>query len=65
MRNRAADWLDQACNDYEWGQSSAASGFHSQACFIPQHVAEEALKAIAYTRGAELRGHSVATGVDG
>lgn len=61
MGSRAQDWLDKALNDLEWGQASAASGFHSQACFIAQQVAEKALKALAYFRGAELvRGHSVA-----
>ena len=61
MKSRATDWLDQAENDLDWGRSSASSGFHSQACFIAQQVAEKALKALAYFRGAELvRGHSVA-----
>lgn len=42
------------------GRASAESDFHSQACFISQQVAEKALKALAYHRGAELvRGHSV------
>lgn len=60
MESRAKDWLDQACNDLQWGHASAESGFHSQACFIAQQVAEKALKALAYFRGAELvRGHSV------
>lgn len=60
MRSRAQDWLDQARNDLQWGNASAESGFHSQACFISQQVAEKALKALAYHRGAELvRGHSV------
>ena len=61
MSNRAQDWLDQACNDLQWGRASADLGFHSQACLIAQQVAEKALKALAYHRGAELvRGHSVA-----
>jgi HEPN domain-containing protein len=61
MGSRAQDWLDQARNDFEWGQASAESDFHSQACFIAQQVAEKALKALAYFRGADLvRGHSVA-----
>lgn len=61
MRSRAEDWLNQARNDWEWGRASADSGFHSQACFIAQQVAEKALKALAYYRGADLvRGHSVA-----
>ncbi len=60
MISRAQDWLDQAKNDLRWGQASAESGFHSQACFIAQQVAEKALKAVAYSRGADLvRGHSV------
>lgn len=61
MSNRAQDWLDQAGNDLQWGRASAESGFHAQACFIAQQVAEKALKALAYHRGAEfVRGHSVA-----
>lgn len=60
MRSRAHDWLDQARNDLDWGHVSAKSGFHSQACFISQQVAEKALKALAYFRGADLvKGHSV------
>lgn len=60
MNSRAQDWYNQARNDLEWGHASAESGFHSQACFIAQQVAEKALKALAYFRGAELvRGHSV------
>lgn len=61
MNSRAQDWLDQARNDLEWGHASARLDFHSQACFIAQQVAEKALKALAYFRGAELvRSHSVA-----
>jgi len=60
MSNRAQDWLDQAKDDLRWGHASAESGFYSQSCFIAQQVAEKALKALAYHRGAELvRGHSV------
>ncbi len=60
MKDRARDWLAQAQNDLLWGRSSLESGFFSQACFIAQQVAEKALKALAYYRGAELvRGHSV------
>ena len=59
-RDRAQDWLAQARNDLEWGCASLESGFFSQACFIAQQVAEKALKAVAYHRGAELvKGHSV------
>jgi HEPN domain-containing protein len=61
MENRAHDWFAQARNDWDWGRHSASSGFHAQACFIAQQVAEKALQAIAYTRGATfVRGHSVA-----
>lgn len=57
---RAEDWLAQARNDLDWGLTSMESGFYSQACFIAQQVAEKALKAVAYHRGAELiKGHSV------
>lgn len=60
MTNRAQDWLDQAKEDFRWGESSFESGFYSQSCFIAQQVAEKALKALAYFRGAALvRGHSV------
>jgi len=59
-RNRAQDWLAQARNDLDWGLTSMKAGFFSQACFIAQQVAEKALKAVAYHRGAELiKGHSV------
>ena len=58
--NRAQDWLDQAKDDFRWGTASAESGFYSQCCFIAQQVAEKALKALAYHRGAAIvRGHSV------
>lgn len=61
METRAKDWMDQAHNHLDWRQAPAESGFHSQACFIAQQVADKALKALAYFRGAELvRGHSVA-----
>lgn len=60
MSERAQDWLDQAKDDLRWGLASAKSGFYSQTCFIAQQVAEKALKALAYFRGAALvRGHSV------
>ncbi len=60
MSNRAQDWLDQARNDLRWGKASLDSGFYSQTCFIAQQVAEKALKALAYHRGAALvRGRSV------
>lgn len=60
MESRAKDWLDQAKEDLRWGRASAASEFYSQSCFIAQQVAEKALKALAYFRGAEfVRGHSV------
>lgn len=55
MGSRVKDWLDQALNDLEWGQASAASDFHSQACFIAQQVAEKALKALAYFSAAQSR----------
>jgi HEPN domain-containing protein len=58
--NRARDWLATAENDLLWGRDSAEHGFHSQACFIAQQVAEKALKAVALHRGVDqLKSHSV------
>ncbi|GAB4445577.1 MAG: HEPN domain-containing protein [Turneriella sp.] len=58
--NRAQDWLATAENDWLWGRDSAEHGYHSQACFIAQQVAEKALKAVALHRGFDqLKSHSV------
>jgi HEPN domain-containing protein len=59
MESRARDWLAQAENDLRWAADSARAGHYGGACFIAQQVAEKALKAIGYFRGADLvRGHS-------
>lgn len=60
MNKRYKDWLSQAENDQLWAQSSLASGYYSQVCFIAQQVAEKCLKSIAYYRGFDfVKGHSV------
>lgn len=53
-------WLLQAEDDYEWGVDSLKMGHFPQACFVAQQVAEKALKAIAYKRGAKvIKSHSI------
>jgi HEPN domain-containing protein len=57
---RERDWLAQAEDDLRWAKATVKEGFFAQACFICQQVAEKALKALAYARGADLvKGHSV------
>jgi HEPN domain-containing protein len=61
----ARRWRDQANDDLEYARYSAKGGFHAQACFVSQQVAEKALKAIHYGRGARaVLGHSVVALVD-
>jgi HEPN domain-containing protein len=57
--NRALDWLKQAENDYVFAQKGNAEGFYSQSCFLAQQAGEKAIKAIAYSRNFEVRGHSI------
>ena len=53
-------WLRQATDDYRFGRSALAGGFHAQACFIAQQAAEKAAKAVHYRRtGRPVIGHSV------
>ncbi len=59
MDERYLSWIKQALNDCDWGEDSLTSGYFSQSCYIAQQVAEKALKALAYFRGArEVRSHS-------
>lgn len=59
-KTKAETWFMQAQNDLDWGYDSLKSGYYAQTCFIAQQVAEKALKAIAYKRGADLiKSHSV------
>lgn len=60
--NRANDWLNQAKADLQWGKDTLDHQHYAQACFIAQQVAEKAIKALAYARGAVLvKGHSILT----
>lgn len=55
----AERWLAQAENDLAFAEHGLHLGFYSQACFLAQQVAEKALKAVHYLRGARLvLGHS-------
>lgn len=61
MKNRAADWLKQAQNDYLWAQDTLRCQRFAQCCFICQQIAEKALKATAYYTGYDLvKSHSLA-----
>jgi len=56
----AERWLAQAENDLAFAEHGLRLGFFSQVCFLAQQVAEKALKAVHYRRGARLvLGHSV------
>ncbi len=53
-------WLEQAEIDLGWAQHLSDRGAYHLACFLAQQVAEKALKAFLYSRGAEIvLGHSV------
>jgi HEPN domain-containing protein len=53
-------WLEQAQEDLRWVKDLAERGGYHLACFLAQQVAEKALKAFLYARGAEVvLGHSV------
>jgi HEPN domain-containing protein len=59
-REEARRWLAQAENDLAFTEHSMRGGFHAQACFHSQQVAEKAVKAVLYLRGARIViGHSV------
>lgn len=59
-REEARRWLAQAENDLAFTEHSMRGGFHAQACFHAQQVAEKAVKAVHYLRGARaVLGHSV------
>lgn len=53
-------WLEQAEIDLTWAQHLSDQGAYHLACFLAQQVAEKALKAFLYSRGADIvLGHSV------
>jgi len=59
-RAEAGRWLAQAENDLEFAEHGRRLGFHAQACFLAQQVAEKAAKAVHYLQGARaVLGHSV------
>jgi HEPN domain-containing protein len=59
-REEAKRWLAQAENDLAFTEHAIRGGFHAQACFHAQQVAEKAVKAVHYLRGARVViGHSV------
>ena len=59
QKRRAHDWLNQAINDLSWAKQGVESGYYSQVCFLCQQSAEKAIKAIAYYKEYEVRGHSI------
>ena len=53
-------WLEQAEQDLRWARDLATRGGYYLACFLAQQIGEKALKALLYSRGAEVvLGHSV------
>jgi HEPN domain-containing protein len=59
-REEARRWLAQAENDLAFAEHGARLGFHAQTCFLCQQVAEKAVKAVHYLRGARaVFGHAV------
>jgi HEPN domain-containing protein len=58
-KNRAQDWFNQAENDYQYAQEGFKKAFYSQVCFQAQQVGEKAIKAVAFNRDYEVRGHSI------
>ena len=56
----ARRWLDAAREDLAAARLLAGAGHHAQACFLAQQVAEKAVKAVHYARGARVViGHNV------
>jgi HEPN domain-containing protein len=47
-REEGLRWLLQAENDLAYAELGVREGFHAQACFQAQQIAEKALKAIHY-----------------
>ena len=59
-------WLEQAEQDLRWARDLATRGGYYLACFLAQQIGEKALKALLYSRGAEVvLGHSVGRFVPG
>lgn len=53
-------WLEQAEEDLKWAHHLVREGAYHIVCFLPQQVAEKALKGFLYAQGREIvLGHSV------
>lgn len=50
----AREWLRVAANDLAYAKLGAQEGFHAQACFVCQQVAEKSLKAYLFARRQKL-----------
>lgn len=46
----AREWLKVAVNDLAYAELGAKEGFHAQACFVCQQVAEKSLKAYLFAQ---------------
>ena len=57
---QAKRWLDAAVDDLRHARYAEEGGFYAHACFSAQQVAEKAVQAVHYARGARaVLGHSV------
>ena len=57
---QARRWLDAAVDDLRHARYAEEGGFYAHACFSAQQVAEKAVQAVHYARGARaVLGHSV------
>ena len=50
----AREWLKVAANDLAYAKLGAREGFHAQACFVCQQVAEKSLKAYLFAQHQKL-----------
>ena len=58
-KSRALDWLLQAQDDWKFANFGMQNSHFSQVCFIAQQAAEKAIRALAYHRDLEVKGHSI------
>ena len=58
-KSRAFDWLLQAQVDGKFANFGMQHSHFSQVCFIAQQAAEKAIKALAYDRDLDVKGHSI------
>ncbi len=50
----AREWLQVAANDLAYAKLGAQEGYHAQACFVCQQVAEKSLKAYLFAQRQRL-----------